>query len=92
MKKRIQSSQISQAVVTLSGGKVYSMEYQTLPGLSETIWKLLFESNSQFECIVTLPSGAEYSWDPVYAHSCFAKGRITLDQFVKHQFSKETEL
>lgn len=52
----------SKAIVTISGNRTYSIEYLTLSDLSESIWALLFDASSQFECTVALASGEKYNW------------------------------
>lgn len=81
------------ATTTKSGKQSYTIEYETLSDLSQSIFELLSESGCTLDTTtVSLPTGESYYWNETYAHYCFAHGRITTAQFVEYQFSEENAL
>lgn len=81
------------ATTTKSGKQSYSIEYDTLSDLSQSIFELLSESACLlFTTTVSLPTGETYRWNVTLAHYCFAHGRISIAKFIEHQFTEETAL
>jgi hypothetical protein len=74
----------------LTGGLPYScrIEYDTLESLSQSIFDLDSEESLD-AAVVTLSDGRSFLWNASYAHMCFAHGRLSVEDFVKHQFSQE---
>lgn len=81
----------SKVTLSVSGKrKSYSVEYDSLESLSQSVFDLLScVSACLDETVVVLDDGASYHWNEVMAHNCFAKGRISVVEFVGYQFSKE---
>lgn len=74
--------------------KSVNVPYENLRELSQAIWSIIGQSKRYVldKTTVTLPNGESYRWDECAAHYCFAKGRISEEQFVESQFSKENML
>ena len=81
----------SKVTLSVSGErKSYSVEYDSLESLSQSVFDLLGCVSARLdETVVILADGSSYRWNEVMAHNCFAKGRISVAEFVDYQFSKE---
>lgn len=81
------------STVTLSlGGKnqSYSVEYDSLESLCKSVFDLTCQENyCPDKTVVTLVDGTSYRWNEVMAHYCFAHGRISENDLVNYQFTKE---
>ena len=80
--------------LTISGKQaLYSVEYDTLESLCKSVFDLTCQRGYQSDQIfLTLEDGNSYRWNEVMAHYCFAHGRISVEEFVKCQFTKEQAL
>ena len=81
----------SKVTLSVSGKrKSYSVEYDSLESLSQSVFDLLGCVSARLdETVVILNDGTSYRWNEVMAHNCFAKDRISVAEFVSYQFSKE---
>lgn len=76
-------------------GKVstHQVKYVSLEQLSEKVFNLCLDKCPNMDSvIITLPDGKNYHWNDVIAHYCFAKGRITVEEFVSMQFKEEVRI
>lgn len=73
------------ATVQITAKSSIKVEYDTLEDLVESIWESLFEIpevDYDFEITATLANGSVFHWNHGYAHYCFAKSRISIEQFI----------
>ncbi|MFV0272423.1 MAG: hypothetical protein ACK5HZ_12285 [Macellibacteroides fermentans] len=75
------------ATVQISEKNNIKVEYSTLEDLVESIWECLSEITDKdfdydFEITATLANGSVFYWNHGNAHYCFAKSRISIEQFI----------
>ena len=82
-------------VTLFLGGKreSYSVEYDSLESLCESVFDLICQKRVSLDkTVLTLDDGTSYIWNATMAHYCFAKGRISVAEFIEYQFSKSQTL
>ncbi len=68
----------------------HSVKYISLERLSQSVFDLVLGKHCEPDNIIlTLADGRSYRWCYDMAHYCFAKGRVSVEDFVKFQFVEE---
>ena len=67
-------------VFTDSDGAERVFAFTNRPEMMRQVFNLLsdeYDGGMDDDVLITLPSGFRFWWDAMYAHYCFAKGRIS---------------
>lgn len=68
----------------------HSVKYISLERLSQSVFDLVQGKHCEPDNIIlTLADGRSYRWCYDMAHYCFAKQRVSVEDFVKFQFVEE---
>lgn len=68
----------------------HSVKYISLERLSKSVFDLVLGKHCEPDNIIlTLADGRSYRWCYDMAHYCFAKQRVSVEDFVKFQFVEE---
>lgn len=70
----------------------HQLSFESLKDLCEYMFEFAYSKGFGFDVVLCFNDGKSYEWNSTMAHYCFAKGRITVDEFINIQFSKESEL
>ncbi len=71
----------------------HSVKYISLERLSRSVFDLVHGKHCDPDKIIlTLGDGRSYRWCYNMAHYCFAKSRLSVEEFVKIQFVEEVQV
>lgn len=71
----------------------HSVKYISLERLSQSVFDLVQGKHCEPDNIIlTLADGRSYRWCYNMAHYCFAKSRLSVEEFVKIQFVEEVQV